>query len=127
MPLPKYRIRKWTNLARECFLNNYACDKCTIVPEDLKPNCMVQEYAYETYKLLGKPLDDCYEDIEKIKDIKAEYDYTYEELANKIGISMPVLKNFVHGLGCSPRVIKIIKDFIERGRYGRNNNVKSTK
>lgn len=110
-------IRKWTKLAKECYWNNYACDKCTAIPEDLKPECMVQEYAYASYKKFGKPSEDYGDYIETMQEIKKKNHYTFQQLADLVGINIQSLKNYMWGAKCSQKTIRIINKFVEECEY----------
>lgn len=48
-------LRRWTASAKECYLRNFICEGCEIVPERFHGICQIKTYALASYRKFGKP------------------------------------------------------------------------
>lgn len=53
--ISKEVIRFWTKSAKQCYLIGGMCEKCTVLPEDLKEQCRMKECVILLVEKLGKP------------------------------------------------------------------------
>ena len=54
-------------------------------------------------------------DLEKLKEIKERKKYTFQEMANKMGVAMHTVFRWANGYSRpSPMAIKIIRDYIKK-------------
>lgn len=53
----KDTIRYWTCTAKQCYLLGANCEKCSILPEDIKKRCQMKYVILLLVKKLGKPFD----------------------------------------------------------------------
>lgn len=52
-----YRYRLWTISAKQCYLIGADCEKCKIMPDDLKNKCKMKDTIIGLTETLGKPFD----------------------------------------------------------------------
>lgn len=50
----KSNLRRWTNQAKDCYLNGLDCSICTL-DKDLKARCRMKPVVLELVKKFGKP------------------------------------------------------------------------
>lgn len=52
-----YKYRLWTDSAKQCYLIGADCEKCEIMPDDLKNKCKMKATIIGLTETLGKPFD----------------------------------------------------------------------